>query len=156
MEAVAQDAARFAESDLICYRAEDPEGLVERQSEVWDPLVAWAREELGVRLNLAAGVMHVAQPPKTLERAQSHLQALDACTLTGLHVMTTLTGSLVLALAVSRGRLSAEEAWTASLVDEDWQISQWGSDEEALRRRQANWLEMQAAARMASGRCDGI
>jgi chaperone required for assembly of F1-ATPase len=152
MDAVAQDAARFAQSDLICYRAEGPEGLVDRQSEVWDPLIVWAREELGVRLNLAGGVMHVAQPPETLERAQAHLQALDAFKLTGLHVMTTLTGSLVIALAVARGRLSAEEAWAASLVDEDWQISQWGPDEEAIRRRQSNWLEMQAAARMASGR----
>jgi chaperone required for assembly of F1-ATPase len=149
MEAVAQDAARFAETDLICYRAEDPEGLVARQTEVWDPLVDWARDDQGLRLNLAGGVMHVAQPPETLERAHAHLAALDAFALTGLHVMTTLTGSLVIALAVARGRLSVEEAWAASLVDEDWQISQWGDDEEALRRRQTNWLEMEAAARLA-------
>lgn len=149
MEAVAQDAARFAESDLLCYRAEDPEGLVARQTEVWDPLVEWARSDLGLKFNLAAGVIHVAQPPETLDAALAHLAEFDAFTLTGVHVMTSLTGSLVIALAVVHGRLSPEEAWAASLVDEDWQISQWGEDEEAMRRRGRNWGELEAAARLA-------
>ncbi len=149
MEAVARDAARFAGSDLLCYRAEDPEGLVARQTESWDPLLDWARSDLGLRFNLAGGVMHVAQPQETLDRAVEHLSTVDPFTLTGLHVMTSLTGSLVLALAVLHGRLTAEEAWAASLVDEDWQIGLWGEDEEAMRRRRRNWLEMEAAARLA-------
>jgi len=148
MAAVAEDAAKFAEADLLCYRAEEPEGLVARQNAVWDPLIDWARSDLGARLNLAGGIVHVAQPEESLAAVRAHVAALDAFALTGVHVMTTLTGSIILALAVARGHLSAEEAWAASLVDEDWQISQWGADDEAMRRRAQKWLDMEAAARM--------
>jgi chaperone required for assembly of F1-ATPase len=148
-EAVAMDAARFAGSDLLCYRADTPDGLVAAQAAVWDPLVDWARSELGMRFNLAVGVIHVDQPAETLERANALVAEFDIQELTGFHVMVSLTGSVVIPLAVSRGRLSVEEAWKASLVDEDWQIGQWGEDEEAKRRRQRNWRELQAAARFA-------
>lgn len=148
-EAVRDDAARFAGSDLICYRASEPDGLVALQNVAWDPLVAWARTDLGLPLNLAAGVMHVAQPPGTFEAARRHLLGTDDFTLAGLHVLTSLTGSLVIALAVARGRLSVNEAFAASLVDEDWQISQWGEDQEAMRRRARNRQDMEAAVRFA-------
>lgn len=149
MDAVVADAARFSESDLLCYRAEEPDDLVARQMEIWDPLLDWAREELGMTFNLAGGVMHVAQPPETRARAVVLLGEFDLIALTGLHVMTSLTGSLVISLAVVHGRLSVEQAWEASLVDEDFQIGLWGEDTEAMKRRRVNWRDMEAAARFA-------
>jgi chaperone required for assembly of F1-ATPase len=103
---------------------------------------------LGASFVVADGIMPVAQPeaaPAAVERA---LAGHNAFALTALHVMTTLTGSAVLALAHAGGRLSAEEAWAAAHVDEDWQISQWGEDAEAKARRERRWLEMQAASRL--------
>lgn len=148
-DAVRADIARFAETDLICYRAGDPEGLVELQRRHWDPLVAWARDELGLGFVLAEGVMHVEQPAASLERAADLLVALDPLGLAALHVLTTLTGSLVIALAVARGRLTPHQGWTAAHVDEDWQTSQWGEDTEARRRRELNRREFDAAALVA-------
>jgi chaperone required for assembly of F1-ATPase len=148
-DAVRADIARFAETDLICYRAGDPEGLVELQRRHWDPLCAWARDELGLGFVLAEGVMHVAQPPASLARAADLLLAFDPLGLAALHVLTTLTGSLVIALAVTRGRLTPDQGWTAAHVDEDWQISHWGEDAEARRRREMNRREFDAAVLVA-------
>lgn len=150
IEAVQADTARFAETDMVCYRAGEPEGLVARQRELWDPLVAWARDALGLELALAEGVMHVAQPEATLGRAQDLLSDLDPVSLAATHVLTTLTGSLVIALALVRGRIAADEAWAAAHVDEDWQISQWGEDAEAMRRRRRNRCELDAAVLVAT------
>lgn len=144
---VRADIARFAEADLVCYRAEGPEGLVEAQRRHWDPVVDWAREALDIRLVLAEGVMHVAQQDETSERVAAALSNRDSFTLAALHVMTTLTGSCMIALAVAEGRLAGPEAWSAAHVDEDWQITRWGADAEATARRDARWREMEAAAR---------
>ena len=97
---------------------------------------------------VADGIMPVAQPKAATAAVERALAGRDAFALTALHVMTTLTGSAMLALAHARGRLSAEEAWAAAHVDEDWQISQWGEDAEAKARRERRWLEMQAASRL--------
>ena len=147
--AVAQEAARYAGSDLLCYRAEEPDGLVERQNAAWDPILDWARDHLGLRFNLAGGIVHVSQPDETLARVESILTGYAPLPLAGLHVITTLTGSVVLALAVANGRLDAETAWSAAFVDEDWQIAHWGADAEAMKRRRAAWRDMEAAARLA-------
>ena len=144
---VAADIVRFAGSDLLCYRAEGPEGLVQRQAEVWDALLQWCEAELGARLIRAEGVMPVEQSRQALDRIAAQVAPFDALALACLHVMTTLTGSALLALAHAKGRLSAEEAWAAAHIDEDWQISQWGEDAEAAHRRAARWAEMQAASR---------
>lgn len=144
--AVARDIVKYAGSDLICYRAEGPEGLIQRQAEVWDPLVDWAGADLGVRLALTKGVMPVAQEGETHDRVAEAVAPCDDWALTCLHVMTTLTGSALLALAHLKGRLSAEEAWAAAHVDEDWQISQWGEDSEAAARLAQRWAEMQGAS----------
>lgn len=149
-EAVREDVVRFLGSDLLCYRAEDPEGLVARQNEAWDPPLAWARQAFGLDVRLAAGIIHVEQPEETLQRGAEIVAAYDDFTLASLHVMTSLTGSFVLALAVVEGHLAAEKAWAAAHVDEDWQISFWGEDAEAMRRRHKRWEEMVAAARVAS------
>ncbi|ESR26546.1 ATP12 family chaperone protein [Lutibaculum baratangense] len=148
-DAVREDVVRFLDSDLLCYRADSPERLVEWQNAAWDPPLAWARESLGLDLRLAAGIVHVEQPPQTLERGAGIVARYETLPLAGLHVMTSLTGSIVLALAVVEGHMSPDDAWAAAHVDEDWQISQWGEDAEAMRRRQARWAEMRAAALVA-------
>ncbi|MCZ7657332.1 MAG: ATPase [Xanthobacteraceae bacterium] len=142
---VRAEIARYLASDLLCYRAEQPERLVERQGAQWDPVLAWAREALGARFVLGAGVTHVAQPPQALEAAARAIPA-DPWRLGAAHVMTTLTGSALLALAVLQGRLTGEEAWGAAHVDEDWNLELWGRDELALSRRAHRFAEMQAAA----------
>ena len=147
MADVASDIVEFAGSDLLCYRAEAPPALAHLQAEAWDPILRWTDAELGVRFLTAKGVMPVEQSPRTLDRVAAAVAPLEAMALASLHVMTTLMGSAVLALAHVKGKLSAEEAWAAAHVDEDWQISQWGVDVEAAGRRARRWAEMQAASR---------
>lgn len=148
-QAVMEDILRFASSDLLCYRADAPQGLVDRQSALWDPVIDWARAALGARFVLAEGVMHVEQPRETIAVFGAHLARRgDPLRLAALHVMTTLTGSALLALAVETGALSPDAAWEAAHVDENWQEEHWGQDSEALARRTARRRDMAAAARL--------
>ena len=128
-------------------RAGAPDGLVKAQQTHWDPVLAWARTALGAPLFLAEGVAHVAQPETSLARLRETLLGRDAFSLAALHVMTALTGSALLALAVAQGRLTPEAAWEAAHVDEDWQISKWGEDAEAAERRKNRWRDFAAATR---------
>jgi chaperone required for assembly of F1-ATPase len=146
MDAVRDEIVRYAGSDLICYRADSPSALVERQDAAWSPLVAFARETLGARLVLAEGIVHVEQDRTVFDAISLAIADYDSVALAALHTIMTLTGSAIIALAVARGRLSAEEAWAAAHVDEDFQMEQWGRDEMALQRRAHRWREMQAAA----------
>jgi len=147
MDETRGDIARYAGSDLLCYRAEAPETLAESQRRAFDPVLAWAAEALGARFNLAASVVHVAQPPEALARVRAALDAVDdPAALAALSVITSLTGSALIALAVARGSVTPEEAWAAAHVDEDFQNERWGVDEEARARREARWREMEAAA----------
>lgn len=148
MDKVADDIVQYAGSDLLCYRAESPEGLVELQNEAWNPVLAWAESDLGARFKLAQGVMPVEQDRTALERIGEAVAPFGVLQLTSLHVMTTLTGSALLALARARGKLTAEDIWTAAHVDEDWQVRQWGIDVEAQERRERRWQEMHAASRL--------
>jgi chaperone required for assembly of F1-ATPase len=143
--AVAADAEKYLASDLVCYRAEAPERLVARQAGAWDPVLAWAHETLGARFVLARGMTYVAQPEAALAAGRAALPR-DPWRLGAFHAVTTLTGSALLALAMLYGRLTAEEAWQAAHVDEDWNMDLWGRDELALERRAARFAEMQAAA----------
>ncbi len=145
---VADDIRAFAASDLLCYRAPSNEELAMRQRAAWDPVLAWARCELGARFVLAEGVMPVEQPVEALARVRAALEALDPFRLAALHVMMTLTGSALLAIALARGRLTCAEAWAAAHIDEDWQIEQWGKDSEAEARRRHRFAEFQAASRL--------
>ena len=145
---VRADIAKYAGTDLVCYRADMPDDLIATQAGSWDPLLAWAREDLKMPLVATEGVMPVDQARETMERAEAALADLDAFHLAAVHTMTTLMGSLVLALAVLKGRLSAQEAWAAAHVDEDWQIRKWGEDEQAAARRERRWQEMQSAELM--------
>jgi chaperone required for assembly of F1-ATPase len=145
---VAADIVRYAGSDLLSYRAGEPEVLVQRQHEAWDPLLAWAAADLGATLAVGIGVVFVPQPAEALDAIARAVAPLDPVRLAALHVVTTLTGSAVLALAVARGRLEPEAAWAAAHIDEDYQAELWGSDEEAQERRAGRWREMEAASRI--------
>jgi chaperone required for assembly of F1-ATPase len=145
---VIADILDFAGSDLLCYRAEGPSGLTEAQCRHWDPVLAWVRDGLGAPLVLSQGVTHVAQPEVSLARLKESLAGRDPFSLAALHEMTSLTGSALLALGVALGRLAPEAAWEAAHVDEDFQIGQWGEDEEAAARRQNRRRDFDAAARM--------
>lgn len=145
---VRAEIVKFAGSDLLCYRADSPEGLVVRQAELWDPVLDWARAALAARFVLAAGLMPVAQPQPALDAVAARLADVDAFRLTALHVITTLTGSCLLALAHLDGVLDEAQAWAAAHVDEDWQIAHWGEDGEAAARRAKRRAEMAAACRL--------
>ena len=147
--AVIADMAKYAGSDLVCYRAGEPETLVAEQARAWDPVLAWAREELGARFVLSEGVMHVAQPEAAVAAVRARLETVGSpLRLAALHVMTTITGSVLIALAQAAGVLEAGQAFAAAHVDERHQESRWGEDEEALRRRAAREAEFLAAARV--------
>jgi chaperone required for assembly of F1-ATPase len=148
LDAVANDIIAYANSDLVCYRAETPEELVERQAEHWDPIVAWANEALRGEFHVFPGVMHVAQLEASLAAVSTALQPHDAFRLTALHVLTTLTGSALIALALDREWLSGDAAWKAAHVDEDYQISLWGEDAEAAVRRRGRRAEFNSAVQL--------
>lgn len=147
-EEVRREILGYAASDLTCYLAPGPRELAERQAREWGAIHVWAQDALGARFACVAGIVPIAQPSATLAAVQRTLEAYGTFELTALHVMTTLTGSALLALALARaqGALSAERAWALAHLDEDWQIAQWGDDAEAAARRARRWLEMKAAS----------
>lgn len=138
---VATLLAAYGDSDLVCYRADYPETLVARQAEHWDPLLEWAEETFGARLIPRTGIMYEAQNAEAVARLEAVVHALDAFRLAAFHDLVSLSGSLVIALAVTQGHLDPEQAWNLSRLDEEWQIEQWGDDEEAsehaARKKQA-------------------
>lgn len=128
---VAKMLAAYGESDLLCYRASSPDALIQRQASAWDPLLAWAETELSAPLLVTSGVMPVTQLSTSLAALSRQVHALDPFRLAAFHDLVAISGSLILALAVTRKRLAVNEAWTLSRIDEAWQISLWGEDEEA-------------------------
>ena len=146
-EPVSDEIAKYLGSDLVCYRAAEPEGLVAAQAQHWDPVLAWAREAHGARFVLGEGVMFVAQPEAAIAAVRAAIP-LEPWRLGAVHLITTLTGSALIALAVAQGRLGVDEAWAAAHVDEDWNMAQWGRDEVALERPASRFAEMQAAVQV--------
>jgi chaperone required for assembly of F1-ATPase len=145
IEPVRADIVQHAGNDMILYRAEGPAPLIEVEERLWGPVLSGAEKALGVRFVLAAGVVHVEQDQAVYEAVARALQPYGPLAVTALHSMTTLTGSALIALAVARGDITAENAWAAAHADEDWQMSQWGVDEAALAERAERWHEMEAA-----------
>src|SRR6185503_10076098 len=143
-EPVRQEIAKYLGSDLVCYRAATPEGLVARQAQHWEPVLAWAREAHGARFVLSEGVMFVAQPENAIDAVRAAIPS-DPWRLGAASAITTLTGSALIALAVAAQHLGVDEAWAAAHVDEDWNMDFWGRDELAMQRRAARFAEMQAA-----------
>ena len=142
---VSDDLAKYFQSDLLFYRAGHPEALVTREAEHWDPVLFWAADTLGAHFILSEGIMHVRQPDQAIEAACAALPA-DPWSIAALHVITTLTGSALIALALAHGKLTVEEAWAVAHVDEDWNMELWGRDEIALERRAFRFAEMRAGA----------
>lgn len=140
-EAVADEIAAFAGSDLLCYLAEEPTSLVEQQARQWSPWRAWAAVELGVHLEPAEGIVHRSQDPAAIARVRELALRLDDFALAGLGMAAPLLGSAVLALALQRAALSGDEAFDLSRLDEAFQESRWGVDEEAAERTAARRAE---------------
>ncbi|MFN3209214.1 MAG: ATP12 family chaperone protein [Roseovarius sp.] len=128
---VADLLAAYGDADLLCYRADGPEGLVKRQTEAWDPLLDWAKGRYGARLVPVAGVMHSPQHPDALALLSTQVHGMDDFSLTAFHDLVGLSGSLVIGLAALEDARPAEDLWEASRIDERWQEEQWGVDEEA-------------------------
>ncbi|WP_375415280.1 ATP12 family chaperone protein [uncultured Bradyrhizobium sp.] len=143
--AVADDVAKYLHSDMLFYRAGHPEALVAREAAHWDPPLFWAADTLGAHFILTEGVVHVRQPDQAIAAARVALPD-DPWSIAALHVVTTVTGSALLALALLHGALDEDQVWAAAHVDEDWNIAQWGVDEEVAARRMARFLDFRAAA----------
>jgi chaperone required for assembly of F1-ATPase len=145
VEAVADDVAKYLGSDLLFYRAGHPEALVSREAAQWDPILFWAADSLGAHFILAEGVVHVRQPEQALAAARATLPT-DPWRIAALHVITTLTGSALLALALFHDAIDADRAWAAAHVDEDWNAEKWGVDEEVATRHAARLVDYKAAS----------
>ena len=141
--AVTDDVARYFASDLLFYRAGHPEGLVAREATHWDPVLFWARDTLGAHFILAEGVMHVRQPAQAAAAARAALPT-DPWAIAALHLITTLTGSALLALALFHGAVDPDQAWAAAHIDEDWNAEKWGVDEEVAARKAAKLVDFNA------------
>ena len=139
---------RFGENDLICYRAHQPPELAARQRAGWDPLLDWVAQRHGARMRMAQGLNHVDQPPETLAALREPLEGLDAFALAGLHVVASVTGSLVLALPVLDDALSGARAFELSRIDEAYQAEKWGQDAEAAKRATALAHELDKAVEL--------
>lgn len=147
MEEVTDLIADYGDSDLVCYRAEAPERLVAKEAEAWDPIIDWAAHRYMVRPVVRHGVVHEPQPATLLAGLRADVARLTAFELTCFHDLVAMSGSLMIALAVIDGFDAPEALWTTSRVDEDWQISQWGTDEEAERLAEGRRRAFMDAAR---------
>lgn len=128
---VADMLADYGDSDLLCYRADAPQQLVDRQAEAWDPALDWAETALGVRLAPRVGIMHQPQDAVGQARLRAQVHALDPFQLAAFHDLVSLTGSLILGFAAAQNWRDADTIWQMSRLDELWQEEQWGQDEEA-------------------------
>jgi chaperone required for assembly of F1-ATPase len=146
-EAFALSLAAYGESDLLCYRAEAPASLVARQEAHWDPLLAWARRRYDVDFEIVAGIMHRAQPDCTIAQLRHATVSRSPWELAALAPLVTISGSLIVALALVEQAIDLDTAWAAANVDEAWQAEQWGEDEEAAERMAARRAEFEAAER---------
>jgi chaperone required for assembly of F1-ATPase len=150
MEAFAHGLAVFGESDLLCYRAEGPAPLVARQAEHWDPILAWAEARYGVSFAVTAGIVHTPQPDETVARLAAATGTRDAFELAGLSPLVTVSGSLIIALALAEGAISLDAAWAAATLDEQWQAEHWGEDADATKALAGRRADFAAAARFLS------
>jgi chaperone required for assembly of F1-ATPase len=144
VDAVTDDIANYFQSDLLFYRASFPEELVALEAQHWDPVLFWAAETLNAHFMLAEGIVHVRQPDAAIATARAALPQ-DAWRVAALHIVTSITGSALLALALYARKLDADQVWAGAHVDEDWNIAQWGVDEEVAARRAARLVDFKAA-----------
>lgn len=142
----ATDLGRYAETDLLCYRADAPEELVRQQAETWEPLLDWARARFDIAFVVTEGILHRPQPETTVRRLAAALAARDPFALAALSPLVTISGSLVIALALAEGAITATDAFAAAHLDELWQVEHWGEDDLAARARAARQRDFNAAA----------
>ena len=147
---VVSDIAKYAGSDLLCYRATAPDSLVKLQHDSWQPLLDWAAERYGARLTVANGMTFVEQPTEAVARLRDAVEAYDSITLAALYNLTHTSGSIVIALAVAERRLTAEAAFAVAQVDELYQIARWGDDPTALKQREGIARDIETCARFLS------
>ena len=145
--AFARGLAAYGESDLLCYRAEGPAPLVSRQAQSWDPILAWAQQYYDAVFELASGITHMPQPPESIARLNAAVAARDPFALAGLSPLVTISGSLLVALALAEGAISLDTAWAAATLDEQWQAEHWGEDAEAAAALAGRHRDFEAAAR---------
>lgn len=148
--AFAAGLARYGESDLLYYRIDEPAALAARQRELWDPILAWAQQRYDTVFELATGVVHMPQPPETVARLGEAVAARGPFALAGLSPLVTLSGSLLIALALAEGEISLGQAWAAAILDEQWQSEQWGEDGEATAVLANRRRDFEAASRFLS------
>lgn len=146
--AVVDALAEYGETDLLCYRADSPKGLVEMQSRAWDPLLDWVRDRHGLFFVQTTGILPVAQPEITISSFRDWLNEMDKFQLMSCHDLVMLSGSIVIARAVVEGHVSAENGWNTSIIDDLWQEEKWGQDDEATALRDLKAKDFQTAARM--------
>jgi chaperone required for assembly of F1-ATPase len=146
-DAVAAMLAGYGASDLLCYRSAAPRELVARQAQVWDPLLAWAMAEFQAPLTVTTGIMPIDQPQGSLARLGGAAQGFTPFQLAAFHDLVVITGSLVIALAITRGHLTPEAGFDASRVDETWQAGLWGVDDEAAEFEAMKRADLLHAAR---------
>ena len=144
----ARGLAVYAESDLLCYRADAPDDLVARQQAAWDPLLDWARARYDVHLETATGILHRAQPAATLTRLGEAIATRDAFALAALSPIVTIGGSLIAALALAENTATPEQVWDAITLDEDYQAERWGRDPLAAAGIEARRRDFDAGVRM--------
>jgi chaperone required for assembly of F1-ATPase len=149
-EQVVEEIVAYAGSDLLCYRAEQPPELIAREHAAWQPLVDWATLRYDAPLIVTSGILPVRQLPETMRAFASAVEEYDHLLLTALHAITTVAGSLVIALAVLDGRIDAAEAFAVAQLDETFEIEKWGEDEEQSERRAALRDDIAAAAQFAA------
>lgn len=147
---IVAEILEFAGSDMICYRAESPAGLVQRQKTHWDPIIAWAKTDLKAGFTVVNTITHKRQSPTTLQALEVHIEWLDPFSLVGVHNLTTLTGSALLAVMLAVGKIPTEAAWRAANLDENWQIEAWGEDDEAMARRTERLNEFSASVKFVN------
>ncbi len=136
-EAVVEEIAAYGGTDLVCYRSTDPQELQEREAVHWQPLVEWAGERYGAVLKVTSGIVHVQQDDTALQALHDAVAGYDSYALVALHTAVTVSGSLIIGLALLEGRLDDEAAWAASSVDEHFQAEKWGEDREAAQRQRS-------------------
>jgi chaperone required for assembly of F1-ATPase len=152
---VIEDTAKYGASDLLCYRATVPASLVQRQAAAWQPLLDWAAERFGASLAVASGTTFVSQPHGALAALRGAVAAHGDLALSALYNLTHISGSLVIGLAVSEGRLSGTEAFMAGQLDELFQIERWGADPLATQRHEGIQRDLDACARFLALLGDG-
>ncbi|HVI52695.1 MAG TPA: ATP12 family protein [Candidatus Sulfotelmatobacter sp.] len=144
---VVEHVLNYAGTDLLCYRAESPSDLVARQHGLWQPVLDGVSAALGVEIDVTSGILPIVQPDATMAALRRHVEAYDDWRLTALQAAVAGMGSLFLGLSMIDGRLTAEEAFAASQLDETYQIEFWGDDAEAIKRREALRNDIAAAGR---------